>query len=114
VEDKSQEEVCKIFNCSRRSLMRWVEKYKTDGKITGYERTPKAYKVHKEHVDFYYKKLRKTKPLPLKIYYIYRKTKPLPLKYGNVGDRIFTQQLWNNDGDMTLNESPQLRRLFNL
>ncbi len=28
VEDKTQEEVCKIFQCSRRSLMRWVEKYK--------------------------------------------------------------------------------------
>jgi transposase len=28
VEDKTQEEVCKIFNCSRRSLMRWVQKYK--------------------------------------------------------------------------------------
>ena len=41
VEDKSQEEVCKIFKCSRRSLMRWVQKYKNDGKITGYERTPK-------------------------------------------------------------------------
>ena len=53
VEDKSQEEVCKIFKCSRRSLMRWVDKYKKDGKITGYERTPKAYKVHKEHVDFF-------------------------------------------------------------
>lgn len=24
VEDKSQEEICKIFKCSRRSLMRWV------------------------------------------------------------------------------------------
>ena len=46
VEDKSQEEVCKIFKCSRRSLMRWVDKYKKYGKITGYERTPKAYKVH--------------------------------------------------------------------
>ena len=52
VEDKSQEEICKIFKCSRRSLMRWVEKYKTDEKNTGYERRPKAYKVHKEHVDF--------------------------------------------------------------
>jgi transposase len=52
VEDKSQEEVCKIFKCSRRSLMRWVQKYKKDGKITGYKRSPKAYKVHKEHVDF--------------------------------------------------------------
>ena len=45
VEDKSQE-VCKIFKCARRSLMRWVDKYKKYGKITGYERTPKAYKVH--------------------------------------------------------------------
>jgi transposase-like protein len=25
-EDKTQEEVCKIFKCSPRSLMRWVEK----------------------------------------------------------------------------------------
>ena len=71
VEDKSQEEICKIFKCTRRSLMRWVQKYKKDGKITGYERTPKAYKVHKEHVDFYYKKSRKTKLLQLKIYCIY-------------------------------------------
>ena len=48
VEDKTQEEVCKIFKCSRRSLMRWVDKYNKDGEITGYERTPKAYKVHKK------------------------------------------------------------------
>ena len=34
VEDKSQEEVCKIFKCSPRSLMRWVDKYKKDGEIT--------------------------------------------------------------------------------
>jgi hypothetical protein len=25
--------------------MRWVHKYQNEGKITGYERTPKAYKV---------------------------------------------------------------------
>ena len=52
VEDKTQEDVCNIFKCSRRSLMRWVDKYKKDGEITGYERIPKAYKVHKEHVKF--------------------------------------------------------------
>jgi transposase len=65
VEDKSQEEICKIFNCSRRSLMRWVEKYKTDGKITGYERTPKAYKVHKEHVDFLLQEIKKNKTITI-------------------------------------------------
>jgi len=40
VEDKSQEEVCKIFKCSPRSLMRWVEKYKNIIK-DAYERTKK-------------------------------------------------------------------------
>ena len=30
VED-TQEEVCRIFKCSRRSLMRWVKQYETDG-----------------------------------------------------------------------------------
>jgi len=65
VEDKTQEEICKIFKCSRRSLMRWVEKYKTDGKITGYERTPKAYKVHKEHVDFLLQEIKKNKTITI-------------------------------------------------
>ena len=50
LEDKRQAEVCKIFKCSPRSLIRWVDKYKKDGEIAGYKRTPKAYKVHKEHV----------------------------------------------------------------
>ena len=31
VGDKSQVEVCEIFKCSPRSLMRWVEKYEKDG-----------------------------------------------------------------------------------
>ena len=33
VEDKTQEEVCKIFKCSPRSLMRWVERYKNEGNV---------------------------------------------------------------------------------
>ena len=65
VEDKTQEEVCKIFKCSRRSLMRWVEKYKKDGKNTGYERTPKAYKVHKEHVYFLLQEIKKNKTITI-------------------------------------------------
>jgi transposase len=65
VEDKSHEEVCNIFKCSRRSLMRWVEKYKINGKITGYERTSKAYKVHKEHVEFLLQELKKNKTITI-------------------------------------------------
>lgn len=65
VEDKTQEEVYKIFKCSRRSLMRWVQKYKKDGKITGYERTPKAYKVHKKHVEFLLQEIKKNKTITI-------------------------------------------------
>ena len=65
VEDKTQEEVCNIFKCSRRSLMRWVDKYKKNGEITGYERTPKAYKVHKEHVSFLLNEIKKNKTITI-------------------------------------------------
>jgi transposase len=34
--DKSQLEVCKIFKCSARSLMRWVDKYEKEGEINFY------------------------------------------------------------------------------
>ena len=47
VEDKTQEEVCKIFKCSPRSLMRWVERYKKDGNVDIHYRKPIAYKVKK-------------------------------------------------------------------
>jgi transposase len=65
VEDKTQEEVCKIFNCSRRSLMRWVKQHENEGKIKGYERKPKAYKVHKEHVDFLLQEIQKNKTITI-------------------------------------------------
>jgi len=65
VEDKTQEEVCKIFNCSRRSLMRWVKQHENEGKIKGYERKPKAYKVHKEHVDFLLQEIKKNKTITI-------------------------------------------------
>ena len=51
VEDKTQEEVCKIFKCNPRSLMRWVERYK------------------KNMLFFYYKNLKIIKPLRYKNYY---------------------------------------------
>ena len=78
VEDKTQEEVCKIFKCSRRSLMRWVEKYKKNGKITGYERTPKAYKVYKEHVEFLLQEIKKNKTITIEdLLYLLKNKYPL-------------------------------------
>ena len=65
VEDITQKEVCKIFKCSPRSLMRWVDKYKKDGELTGYNRIPKAYKVHKEHVQFLLQEIKKNKTITI-------------------------------------------------
>ncbi len=59
----SQENVCKIFKCSVRSLYRWVERYKDEGSIQRHNRTPKAYKVHKEHVKFILDEINKDKTI---------------------------------------------------
>ena len=77
VEDKTQEEVCKIFKCSPRSLMRWVDKYKKDGEITGYKRTPKAYKVHKDHVEFILQEIKKNKTITINdLFYLLKNKYP--------------------------------------
>ena len=65
VEDKTQEEVCKIFNCSARSLMRWVEQYKKEGKVDIHYRNPIAYKVKREHVRFLLDEIKKNKTITL-------------------------------------------------
>ena len=61
VEDKTQDEVCKIFKCSPRSLMRWVERYKKDGNVDIHYRKPVAYKVKKEYVKFLLDELQNNK-----------------------------------------------------
>ena len=64
--DKTQLEVCEIFNCSARSLMRWVSKYQDEeGSIERYNRTPVAYKVAKEHVKFIIKELKQNKTITM-------------------------------------------------
>ena len=65
VGDKSQLEVCEIFKCSARSLMRWVEKYEKEGEIKRQNRKPVAYKVHKEHVKFLLDEINKNKTITM-------------------------------------------------
>jgi len=65
VEDKTQEEVCKIFKCSARSLMRWVEQYKKEGNVDIHYRNPVAYKVKREHVRFLLDEIKKNKTITL-------------------------------------------------
>ena len=64
-EDTSQEEVCKIFKCSTRSLMRWVDKYKKDGEIKRHNRTPLAYKIDKNEVKYILGEIKKNKTITM-------------------------------------------------
>ena len=43
---------CRIFNCKRTSLMRWVEKYEEDNNVTNKNRPNLSYKVKQKHVDY--------------------------------------------------------------
>ena len=64
-EDKTQEEVCKIFKCFARSLLRWVDKYNENGEIKRHNRKPVAYKVHKHQVKFILDEIKKNKTITM-------------------------------------------------
>ena len=65
VEDKTQEDVCKIFKCTPRSLMRWVERYKKEGNVIIHHRKPVAYKVKNEHVKLLLDEIKQNKTITL-------------------------------------------------
>src|SRR6185312_4245621 len=66
ISDETQENICKIFKCTPRSLMRWVEKYEENGgEIKRNSRKPVAYKVHKEHVSFLLDEIKKNKTITM-------------------------------------------------
>ena len=75
ISDDTQENVCKIFKCSVRSLLRWVYRYKTEGEIKRHNRFPVAYKVSKKHVKYILEELTKNKTITLEDLIIKLKTK---------------------------------------
>ena len=49
---KNLSKTCKIFECSRISLKRWVNRYKKDKSIKRYSRKPVSYKITNEQVKY--------------------------------------------------------------
>lgn len=43
---------CKIFNCSRKSLFRWIKRYIQTGNVNNKKRKEGSYKVRRRHVNF--------------------------------------------------------------
>ena len=52
LKSKNASETCRIFECSSRSLMRWVKKYKISQSIERKDRVNVAYKVQHKHIKF--------------------------------------------------------------
>jgi transposase len=51
-------QVCKIFECSERSLKRWVEQYETKKNVDRKTRKLGSYKLEKQHIQFIKETLR--------------------------------------------------------
>ena len=97
VEDKTQEEVCKIFKCTPRSLMRWVSQYKKEGNVNKHYRKPVAYKVKKEYVKLLVDEINKNKTITL-----HELNQKLKDKYKDAN--LSTTQIFRviNDNNITL------------
>ena len=97
VEDKTQDEVCKIFECSRKSLMRWVKQYNRNGNTERQNRTPTAYKVKKEHISFIKDEINKNKTITMEdLLFLLKK------KYPSMSLSRFHLNRVVNDNNITL------------
>ncbi len=63
--NKTQEEVCKIFECSSRSLMRWVNRYNKEGSIKRHSKKSMSYKVKKDHVKYILEQIKVNKTITI-------------------------------------------------
>ncbi|ADX05978.1 hypothetical protein 162313453, partial [Organic Lake phycodnavirus 1] len=62
---KNQVQTCKIFGCSERSLMRWVDKFKSTNNITRKKRDYISYKITNSHISFIKQQLKQNKTITI-------------------------------------------------
>ena len=61
----TQDNTCKIFKCSVRSLLRWTKRYKEEKEIKRHNREPISYKIKKEHIKFILEELKNNKTITI-------------------------------------------------
>ena len=61
----TQENTCRIFKCSVRSLLRWTKRYEEENEIKRHNRKPISYKVKKEHIKFILEELKNNKTITI-------------------------------------------------
>lgn len=63
--DKSLDEVCEIFDCSRKSLYRWVKRYNEIETLERQNRNPESYKITKKQVKYALKKQKENEQITM-------------------------------------------------
>lgn len=63
--DKSLDEVCRIFDCSRKSLFRWVDRYVTEKQIKRHSQQSISYKIKNKHVRYALELLKENKHMSM-------------------------------------------------
>ena len=72
--NKSQTNTCKIFKCSRRSLIRWVKRYRDEKSIKRHNRNPISYKVKLKYINYMRKIVFENKTITIKeLHYLIKK-----------------------------------------
>ena len=61
----SMNKVCKIFDCKKQSLSRWIKRYQEDKSIKRYDRNPISYKITKEQVKYALKLLKQNEQITM-------------------------------------------------
>ncbi len=61
----SLDDVCKIFDCPKQSLYRWVKRYEELEEIKRLNRKPKSYKITKEQVKYAIQKLKENEQITM-------------------------------------------------
>ena len=70
LKSKHQTETCQIFECSQRSLMRWVDKYNKNKTVKRKSRKAVSYKVTQQHIKYIKTQLKTNKQFLCKNYQI--------------------------------------------
>ena len=61
----SLDDVCKIFDCLKQSLYRWVKRYEELEEIKRLNRKPKSYKITKEQIKYAIQKLKENEQITM-------------------------------------------------
>ncbi|NDD84765.1 helix-turn-helix domain-containing protein [bacterium] len=61
----SYAETCRIFDCSERSLKRWIERYEEENEIKRHNRPPVSYKITQEQINYAIRRLRENEQITM-------------------------------------------------